>query len=492
MHFGVTRILWKGGRALIRRNQAFLNRINVLLDFLLIVCAYILATWFWLDIMGGRNDNMAALNGKTIFLTSVYAFILVFSLTLLGFYSTTRTRRLVWKIQIIFILTSVTLLFTSTLFYLFRLTEFSRGVLGCFYFFVLIILIGKYTCMRLVFNRMRANGYNLKHIIVIGTGDLARQFAIDAANERSLGLHIKGFVGPAGRISENYIGDYSQLECALASPDINEAVIALDPDEYIHIRDLIAVCEKNGVKYYIIPFYNDIIPANPVIETIGESKLINMRSNRLENVGWAGIKRGFDFIASGLGLVILSPLLLCIAIGVKLSSPGPILFRQKRVGYERQEFNMLKFRSMKVNSKENTGWTTNADDRRTRFGTFIRKFSLDELPQLWNVFKGDMSLIGPRPELPHFVDQFKETIPFYMVKHQVRPGITGWAQINGYRGDTSIQKRIELDLWYIEHWSVGLDVEILFKTLFGGMINKEKLYDLQKKHHKQNKGTKQF
>ena len=460
---------------MIRKNQTFLNRINVMLDFLVIISAYILATWFWLDIMGGKNDNIAALSERTVALSCVYAFILLLTLTLSGFYSTTRTRRLSWKAKTIFIATSITVLLTSTLLYIFRLTEFSRGVLGSFYLFLLILLIGKYSLMRLVFNQMRLNGYNLKHIIVIGTGDLARQFAIDANHEQSLGLHIKGFVGPAGRISNDYLGEFDQLDHILASPDINEAVIALEPDEYIHIRSLIATCEKNGVKYYVIPFYNDMIPAHPIIESIGNSKLINMRSNQLENVGWAGIKRGFDIVASGLGLLILSPLLLSIAIGVKLSSPGPILFKQKRVGYERREFFMLKFRSMRVNQEEDTAWSTNTDNRRTRFGSFIRKFSLDELPQLWNVFKGDMSLIGPRPELPHFVDQFKETVPFYMVKHQVRPGITGWAQINGYRGDTSIEKRIELDLWYIDHWSVGLDLLIMIKTVLGGMLNKEHL-----------------
>ena len=470
---------------MIRRNQEFLNRINVILDSLVIVLSYILATWFWLDVMGGQSDNMAALSGKTVVLSCLYAFVLLFFLTLLGFYGTTRTRRLIWKIRTIFITTSVTVLLTSTLLYIFRLTDFSRGVLGCFYLFLLVLLISKYTLMRMVFNSMRAKGYNLKHIIVIGTGELARQFAIDTEHEPSLGFRIEGFVGKAGRIDKNYLGELDQLECILSSPDINEAVLALEPDEYIHIRNLIATCEKNGVKYYIIPFYNDIIPTNPVIETIGNSKLINMRSNRLENVGWAAIKRGFDIFASSLGIVILSPLLLCIAIGVKISSPGPIIFKQQRIGYERRAFNMLKFRSMKINSEENTAWTTNADDRRTRFGSFIRKLSLDELPQLWNVFKGDMSLVGPRPELPHFVEQFKEIIPFYMVKHQVRPGITGWAQINGYRGDTSIEKRIELDLWYIEHWSVELDLLILAKTLFGGMLNKEQLSSTYMNHNKQ-------
>ena len=142
---------------------------------------------------------------------------------------------------------------------------------------------------------------------------------------------------------------------------------------------------------------------------------------------------------------------------------------------------------MRVNDEENTAWSTITDNRRTGFGSLIRKTSLDELPQLWNVFKGDMSLVGPRPELPRFVNEFKETVPFYMVKHQVRPGMTGWAQINGYRGDTSIVKRVELDLWYIDNWSAWLDIKILFKTVFGGMMNKEKLYAAQEMKEKQGK-----
>ena len=200
-----------------------------------------------------------------------------------------------------------------------------------------------------------------------------------------------------------------------------------------------------------------------------------MRANRLENLGCNFLKRLFDMAVSAAGLIVLSPLLLLISIGVKASSPGPVLFRQTRVGYGRREFQMLKFRSMRMNDKEKTGWSGKEDDRRTRFGKLIRKTSLDELPQLINVLRGDMSLVGPRPELPFFVEQFKETIPLYMVKHQVKPGITGWAQINGYRGDTSIEKRIELDLWYIEHWSIGLDLKILFRTVFGGMLNQEKI-----------------
>ena len=462
---------------MIRKNQAFLNRINVLLDILLVIGAYILASVMRLDFLNGMSNNMAAVSWQTIQLAAVYALALSFLLSLLGFYNTTRTRRLTWKARTIWIATTIALLFAASLLFLFRLEDFSRGVIFIFYAITLFFLIGKHAFMRLVLRRFRRKGFNLKHIVVIGTGALADQFTEDIQKESELGYHIKGYIGiqPEGMADDVYLGGYNMLDEALAATDVFEAVIALEPSDYGRIRDIISICEKNGVKYSVIPYYNDIIPANPIIETIGRSKLINMRVNRLENLGWSFLKRICDIVVSGLGLIILSPLLLLIAIGVKLSSPGPILFRQTRVGFGRKEFQMLKFRSMKVNNSENTGWTKDKDDRRTPFGSLIRKTSLDELPQLFNVLKGDMSLVGPRPELPFFVEQFKETIPLYMVKHQVKPGITGWAQVNGYRGDTSIEKRIELDLWYIEHWSIGLDLKILFRTLFGGMVNQEKI-----------------
>ena len=156
---------------------------------------------------------------------------------------------------------------------------------------------------------------------------------------------------------------------------------------------------------------------------------------------------------------------------------GPILFRQERVGRNKKNFKMYKFRSMRINTSQNTGWSRDHDDRKTKFGAFIRKFSLDELPQFFNVLKGDMSLVGPRPEIPFYVEQFKEDVPLYMVKHQVRPGITGWAQVNGFRGDTSIKGRIEHDIYYIEHWNLLLDIKILFMTVFGGkFVNSESLH----------------
>lgn len=461
---------------MIRKNQEFLNRVNILLDMALVILSYILASWLRFDFFDGSENNMAVVSGKTILLAFAYSLMLFFLLSMFGFYNTTRMRKLFWKARTIFFAVTLSTLVATALFFVFRLVDFSRGVILAFYLFTLFFLIGKYAFMRLVLSRFRSKGYNLKHVVVIGTGNLAQQYKDDVTGQPDLGFHVLGFVGNPNQLKdgEAHLGAFDKLDDVLKSTEISEVVIALDPEEYNRLWQIIPACERNGVKYSVIPFYNDIIPSNPTIETIGHSKLISMRVNRLENLGWAIVKRGFDILCSALGLILLSPLLLVIAIGVKRSSPGPILFRQTRVGYQRREFQMLKFRSMRINAEENTAWSTDEDPRRTKIGAFLRKTSLDELPQLINVLKGDMSLVGPRPELPHFVEQFKETIPYYMVKHQVKPGMTGWAQVNGYRGDTSIEKRVELDLWYIDHWSAGLDLKILFKTFFGGMINQEK------------------
>ncbi|MBR5110949.1 MAG: undecaprenyl-phosphate glucose phosphotransferase [Clostridia bacterium] len=460
---------------MIKKNQEFYNRLNQILDILLVVICYLFSSWIWLAVKQQDSVNMANINGEMLLASFIYAVTLSLLFVLIGFYETTRTRKLKWKIKIILLGTTTTFLVSSFFLYLLRLQEFSRGVFLIFYGTTVVTLCLKYFIMRKIMNRLRALGYNIKHEVVVGTGALAMQYTADIRNEQTLGINIQGYVGEKKNGLKGYFGGYDQLDRILSNPDIDEVVIALEPEEFSRIWDVVGMCEKNGVKYYIIPFYNDIIPPNPIIENVGNSKLINMRANRLENVGWATIKRVFDFFASGLGLIVLSPLLMLIALGVKLSSPGPVLFKQVRVGYRRQEFKMLKFRSMKVNSEETTAWTKDADDRRTPFGSMLRKLSLDELPQLWNVFVGDMSLVGPRPELPFFVDQFRETIPFYMVKHQVKPGITGWAQINGLRGDTNIEKRVEYDLWYIDNWSVWLDIRIMLKTVFGGMLNHETL-----------------
>ena len=257
-----------------------------------------------------------------------------------------------------------------------------------------------------------------------------------------------------------------------AKPD--EIAITLGLSEYSKLEHIVAVCEKSGVHTKFIPDYNNIIPTRPYTEDLMGLPVINIRHVPLTNTFNAFMKRSMDLAGAVCAIIIFSPVMLVTAIAIKLTSPGPLIYTQERVGLHNRTFRMYKFRSMDVQSpkKERGAWTVPGDPRVTKVGKIIRKTSIDELPQLFNILKGDMSLVGPRPERPFFVEKFREEIPRYMIKHQVRPGMTGWAQINGYRGNTSIRKRIEYDLYYIENWTLGFDIKILFLTIFKGFINK--------------------
>ncbi len=275
-------------------------------------------------------------------------------------------------------------------------------------------------------------------------------------------------------IPTSTIGTLQDLNEILETNKQDEIAVTLGLDEYYKLHNVVAACEKSGVHTKFIPDYGNIIPTRPYTEDLLGLPVVNIRHVPLTDNFNRMIKRLMDIVGSLICIVLFSPAMLFTAAGVKLTSKGPLIFRQTRVGLHNKPFKMYKFRSMMVQSesKEKKGWTTKNDPRVTPFGRFIRKTSLDELPQLFNVLKGDMSLIGPRPERPQYVEKFREEIPRYMVKHQVRPGMTGWAQVNGYRGDTSIRKRIEYDLYYIENWTLGLDFKILVLTVFKGFINK--------------------
>ena len=210
------------------------------------------------------------------------------------------------------------------------------------------------------------------------------------------------------------------------------------------------------------------------VKQLGALSVTDICATPLDHFSARFAKRATDIVLSVLFMILSSPVMLFAAIGVKLSSPGPILFRQERVGRSNRVFTIYKFRSMRVNTEETSGWTTDYDPRKTRFGNFIRRYSIDELPQFFNVLKGDMSIVGPRPEMVHYVEQFRKTIPLYMRKHSVRPGITGLAQIHGLRGDTSIERRIEADIYYIEHWSWFFDLKIILLTPFRAFNKHEK------------------
>lgn len=463
---------------MVKENQKVLNILNSVFDGLLIFFAYLIATYIRFGLMKHNYRELYGTIWSTPYLTGavLYAVIMVLVFHCANLYNNSRTRRIRKEVGILLSLNLLGVICLQAFLYLTRVADFTRIGIGLFLLFSAGFTCTKRVCLRVATHQFRVQGYNLKHIAVVGNGHLAKQFIRDVKRNPRLGMKVDGYVSRVHKPElGKCLGSYEELESILDSPAIDEVVVALEPHEQQFMTTIINACEKLGTKISIIPYYNDYIPTNPTVDVVGESKLFNLRSIPLDNIGNAVIKRTMDIVGSLILIILSSPFMLFTAIGVKLSSPGPVFFKQERVGRNKKHFTMLKFRSMRVNAESTTAWSQNEDPRKTRFGSFIRKCSLDELPQFFNVLKGDMSLVGPRPEIPYYVEQFKESIPLYMVKHQVRPGITGWAQVNGFRGDTSIEGRIRCDIWYIENWSWMLDLKILFMTAFGGMINKEKL-----------------
>lgn len=330
-----------------------------------------------------------------------------------------------------------------------------------------------------ILRKIRKKGLNQKHILLIGYSRAAESYIDRLLAHPEWGFSIHGILDnhkPFGHAYRNVpvIGRIDELEKMLPENDYDEIAITLGINHYDSLEKIVAITEKSGVHTKFIPDYNNIIPTRPYTEDLDGLPVIHVRKVPLSNSFNRFLKRTFDIFGSLLLIILFSIPMAIVAAIIKATSPGPLIFRQERVGLHNRPFKMFKFRSMEVQdaSKEKQAWTVQNDPRVTPIGKFIRKTSLDELPQFFNVLKGDMSLVGPRPERPFFVEKFKEEIPRYMIKHQVRPGITGWAQVNGYRGDTSIRMRIDCDLYYIENWTFGLDIKILFLTIFKGFVNK--------------------
>ncbi|MBR3169682.1 MAG: undecaprenyl-phosphate glucose phosphotransferase [Lachnospiraceae bacterium] len=326
--------------------------------------------------------------------------------------------------------------------------------------------------------RMRKRGRNLKNVLLVGYSRAAEEYIDRVVQNPQWGYNIRGILDDKVESGTLYmgvkvIGRIDNLMVILPENHLDEIAITLGLSEYYRLEEIVALCEKSGVHTKFIPDYNNIIPTKPYTEDILGMPVINIRYVPLSNTFPAAVKRLMDIVGSIICIILAAPLMLVCCAIIKTTSPGPVIFCQERVGLHNRPFMMYKFRSMVVQEAktEKKAWTVRDDPRVTPIGRFMRKTSIDELPQLFNVLKGEMSLVGPRPERPFFVEKFQEEIPRYMVKHQVRPGMTGWAQVNGYRGDTSIRRRIDCDLYYIENWSIGLDIKILFLTVFKGFIN---------------------
>ena len=350
-----------------------------------------------------------------------------------------------------------------------------------FYFFLINIVLEEMERLwiRAFLRSIRKKGYNQKHILLVGYSKAAEQYIDRIRQNPQWGYQVRGILDDNIARGTRYkgvkvIGSIGNLAYILPENKLDEIAITLGLEEYYKLGKIVAECEKSGVHTKFIPDYGNIIPTRPYTEDLMGLPVINIRYVPLSNTFNAMVKRMTDIVGSLICIVIFSPVMLVSAALVKATSKGPLIFKQERVGLHNKPFWMYKFRTMYVQTEEEEkkGWTQKNDPRVTSVGKFLRKTSLDEFPQLFNVLKGDMSLVGPRPERPQYVEKFREEIPRYMIKHQVRPGMTGWAQVNGYRGDTSIKKRIEHDLYYIENWTLGLDIKILFLTVFKGFINK--------------------
>lgn len=463
---------------MIKDNQRHFNRLQTILDAGIVALSYVTA-WYikfespWMN--GIKTISFAG------YMELLYLIVPAYMLLYTAFHLYTPRRIQGRRVEMgnLIKANTVGIMIIISILYITRQHDFSRDMFFIFYLIntgaIVVVRLGIKTALR----KIRKGGYNQKHILLIGYSRAAEGYIDRITANPQWGYKIRGILDDNIAAGTRYkgvqvLGTIGNLEYILPENKLDEIAITLSIKEYSKLENIVNECEKSGVHTKFIPDYNNIIPTKPYTEDLLGLPVINIRYVPLTNTFNMIIKRMVDVFGAVCGIILSSPVMLVTAVAIKLTSKGPLIFKQERIGYHNKPFKMYKFRSMVVqeDTEEEKGWTTKHDPRVTKVGKIIRKTSIDELPQLFNILRGDMSLVGPRPERPQFVEKFKEEIPRYMVKHQVRPGLTGWAQVNGLRGDTSIEKRIEYDLYYIENWTFGFDIKIMFLTIFKGFVNK--------------------
>ena len=466
---------------MIKDNQKYFNRLHLLADAVIVALSYMFA-WYikFCTIFADTEPGAGALDMGTYF--SFLYFVVPEYIILYYFfnlYAPKRATRRKYEFAGIIKANTVGIVFFIVFLYFIKQQFFSRFMMGAFYVINITFTTIYRTLIRNLLLYFRKKGYNLKYMLLIGYSRAAEEYITRINANPQWGYVVRGILDdriPSGTLYKGVkvVGRIENIKYILPENNLDEIAITLALKDYDHLEAIVDLCEKSGVHTKFIPDYNSLVPSHPYTEDLMGLPVINIRYVPLTNtLNWVG-KRAIDLVGSLFGIVLLSPVMLLVALVVKCSSQGPVIFKQERVGLHNKTFNMYKFRTMEMQkpSAEEQAWTVRDDPRVTKVGRFLRRTSIDELPQLFNILMGEMSLVGPRPERPQFVEKFKEEIPRYMIKHQVRPGLTGWAQINGYRGDTSIRRRIEYDLFYIENWTMSMDFKIMFLTIFKGFINK--------------------
>lgn len=453
---------------MIRENQRLFNLMNVFIDILIMFVSVLIVT-------SPIFSNFIHVSFKYDFLNLLILYIfLIPSYVLLYYvfdlYAPQRTNRSIFS-------ESSRILRVIISEFLFMSMILMLNIIHIDPYFIVLILIVDFiiaslerALLRWILRKFRQEGFNIKYVLIIGAGEVGEKLAETITTNTYLGYKIMGFLDDnvEGSLKNvKIIGKISDIESILSNNIVDRVIVSISPRHYDLLKNIIASCEKMGVRADIVPDYYQYVSSNFTVELIDDIPLISIRNLPLDITYNRLFKRVFDVVFVIIVSIIISPLLIVVALAVKLTSPGNIIYKQERVGENGKVFMIYKFRSMRSENEyiDDQKWTQKDDPRVTSVGKFIRKTSIDELPQFYNILKGDMSLIGPRPERPYFVRKFRESVPKYMIKHHVRPGMAGWAQINGYRGNTSIVKRIEYDIFYVENWSVWLDIKIFIKTI---------------------------
>jgi len=460
---------------LFNRFQRFYTSIKVATDVVVLAIAFGLA--YATRFQALVHEKSIPLFSET--LVSLALVLIIFPVTFhqARLYATNRVRSHIEEVFEIFKAMITGTLIIVALTYFVR-ERYSRLTLAIFVMYAFVLVSGTRLLFRQTLNELRRRGYNLKSIILIGAGDLGQRVIDTIDKNRELGFRITGIITRhADKVGTTVrgipvIGHVSGVDAVLEGRQVDQVLIALPIEDAPLVKGLMEQLAQRTVDVKIVPDLYQYITICGGLEEFGGLPIISLQGGPLH--GWNLVaKRLFDILVSVCALVLTGPLLLAIALLVKVTSRGPVLFRQERMGMDGKTFRMLKFRTMNTGAEASgVQMASRGDPRRTFIGMLLRRTSLDELPQFFNVLRGDMSLVGPRPERPVFIEEFKRQVPKYHLRHKVKAGMTGWAQINGLRGQTSIQKRIEYDLYYIENWSLVLDLKILVRTALGGFISK--------------------
>lgn len=464
---------------MLKRHSQFLESLMLLSDLLAIAASWTAA--YYLRFFWGPVPVYRGVPGVRpyLFLMAVIVVVWGVAFRAFGLYRPRRISSHLAEVRDIAQACTLAVLILVAVTFFLKQFEFSRLVILYFWAFSILSVSLVRALFREGLRFLRRRGYNLRHILIVGEGALAGKLVERFQASPHLGLGIVGLLaGNPGMVGKqvgglSILGTYEQAGEIVRELSIDKVFIAIPLNAYDRMEGILRSLEEGFVDINVVPDLYQYVTLRGGVEEFDGLPLISLQDSPL--YGWNLIaKRMMDITLSSLALVITGPLMLLLAAMIKLTSPGPIFYRQERMGLDGRTFRMLKFRSMGTDAEAATGpvWATREDGRRTPVGALLRRISLDELPQLFNVLRGEMSLVGPRPERPVFIEELRKQIPKYMLRHKVKAGISGWAQVNGWRGDTSIEKRIEHDLYYIEHWSLLFDVKILWLSLWRGFIHK--------------------